>query len=95
MTAEEYIARIVQGLRINRQTWFPPNKAKRREMNLRLGREFGYGLGAYEEWEEIMKQTYSLLIVAHSFDSTGVALDAKEWFEAIRAGVETSKNVWG
>ena len=66
-----------------RAFFFPPNRKARRKMNLRLGREIGYGL----ESDDDIGGLYSILVVAFSFDSTGVVIDAKEFFEAIREGI--------
>jgi hypothetical protein len=88
MDADQYIKNAAAAVRSNRQEWFPMNKQLRRERNLRLASEVGYGLSAYDNWEDAAKSTYSRIIVANSFDSTGVVLDNTEWLDAIRKGVE-------
>lgn len=55
-------------------------------MNLRLGREVGYGLEGND-----IQGLYSTLIVAFSLDTTGVCVDAKEFFGAIREGQEKAR----
>ena len=70
----------------NRATWFPLDMSKRRRMNLKLGRGLGYGLAAYDDYEESAKTSYGKIIVKNSFDSTGVSINANEWLEAIREG---------
>ena len=56
-------------------------------MNLRLGRELGYGLGADEDWLDVAQSTYSKIVAKNSFDSIGVVINAKEWIDAIAQGV--------
>lgn len=82
----EFINNVRAAIRDNegaRAFYFPPNKKSRREMNLRLGREVGYGLDSGTD----IKGLYSTLIVTFSFDSVGVAVDAKEFFDAVREGM--------
>lgn len=67
-----------------RAFYFPPNKKSRREMSLRLGREIGYGLEPGADIQGL----YSTLVVSFSLDSTGVAVDAKEFFDAVREGMD-------
>ena len=89
--AEVYIRNLTVALTGNRQAWFPRDKEKRREMNIRLGHEFGYGLGIYDDWVGYAQETYGRFVVRNSFDSTGVVIDAKDWMDAIREGVEKYK----
>ena len=86
-----HIVRLESALNDNRATWFPLDKAKRKAMNIRLGHEFGYGLGIYDDWVSYAQETYGRFVVRHSFDSTGVVIDAKDWMDAIREGVEKYK----
>lgn len=88
MTAEEFIANIRDALRSNPRPYFPRSVKRRRKQNLKLGREIGYGLGPFDDWLDVAKGTYGKIIVANSFDSTGVVIDNKEWIAAIRAGRE-------
>lgn len=79
-----YVENLRNSLRANPHAvafYFPRNKAKRRKMNLRFGREIGYGLESGD-----IQGLYSTLIVAFSLDTTGVCIDAKEFFAAIREG---------
>jgi len=64
-----------------RALYFPPDKTERKQANLRLARELGFGLKDYPESEvkRIIGELYGKMIVANSFDSTGVAIDAKPW----------------
>lgn len=88
----DYLTKLQAALRSNPHPYFPMDKEKRKRSNLRLGREIGYGLGAYEDWETWAQTTYSRFVVANSFDSIGVMLNNKEWMAAIREGVERYKD---
>jgi len=88
----EYLIKIQSALRNNPQPYFPMDRQARKRRNLQLGREIGYGLGPYEDWETWAQTTYSRFVVANSFDSIGVVLDNKEWIAAIRAGVQRYKD---
>jgi len=77
-----YIENLRNALRANPhavQFYFPRNKAKRKQMNLRFAREVGYGLQSDD-----IQGLYSTLFVAFSLDTTGVCVDAKEFFDEIR-----------
>ena len=70
-----------------------------RQGALRLGREVGYGLGAYSDKEikEIVSGLYSDLLVRNTFNHPGgVPLDMKEWNMAIWTGVERFRDdrIW-
>lgn len=81
-----FIDNVIAAIKANRHArmfYFPPNKSKRRKMNLRLGREIGYGLRGDKE----LGSLYSRLIVSFSFDSTGVCVDNKEFLSSVRAGM--------
>lgn len=91
MTITDYLHSIERALSYNRQTWFPMEREDRRDMNLRLAREIGYGLGTYDDWHNHVSATYSTLVVRNSFDSVGVAIDSSEWVDAMQAGVEKCK----
>ena len=84
----DYLARIEVALRGNPRPYFPMNRERRRNQNLKLGRELGYGLGMFEDWETWAGTTYGRIVVRNSLDTTGVVLDNKEWIAAIRKGVE-------
>lgn len=82
----DFIQNVRSTIRDNqhaRQFYFPPNKAKRKAMNLRLGREVGYGI----KDESVLSSLYSLLVVSFSFDTTGVCVDNKEFLVAVREGI--------
>lgn len=66
-----------------RAFYFPPNKTQRKAMNLRLGREIGYGI----KDKSVLSSLYSLLVVSFSFDATGVCVDNKEFLAAVREGI--------
>jgi len=83
----DYVEKVAIALQANRETWFPMNRQSRREMNLRLGHEFGYGLGADENWLGVAQSTYGKLIAKNSLDSIGVVINAREWVDAITQGV--------
>jgi len=92
MNINEYIQNVRMALGSNRSTWFPMEKSSRKKQNIRLGHELGYGLGAYDNWEKSVGSTYGILVVAHSLDSVGVVIDAKEWVGAIAYGVQQYKD---
>jgi hypothetical protein len=87
MSATDFVNDIKAALKSNPRPYFPRNKSRRREKNLKLGREIGYGLGPFDDWLDVAKRTYSQLIVINSFDSIGVVIDNDEWIDAIREGV--------
>ena len=87
----EYIVKLESALRSNPRFYFPMDKEKRKRMNLRLGREFGYGLAIYEDWQTSAQSTYGSMIVRNSLDSIGVVIDAREWMDAIRKGIQKYK----
>ena len=88
MGLNEYVQALRQALKCPgaRAFYFPPGKAKRKERVLRLAREFAFGLADYppKDVNDIMGSLYGQLVVEHSFDSTGVVVDAKEWVTEIR-----------
>jgi hypothetical protein len=86
-TVEQYIDNLILALKANqnaRMFYFPPNKRDRKEKNLRLAREIGYGLKDFADGHEIVTSLYGKIIVIFSFDTTGVCIDAKEFFSEIR-----------
>lgn len=69
-------------------SYFPMDKGLRRERNLKLGREIGYGIaGCDGDPGPYLGTLYGRMIVAHSFDSTGVMIDNAAWIKAIKAGI--------
>ena len=83
---ETYINDLAAAFRQNgaaRQIYFPVGKDERKRMNLRLGREIGYGLAEGAD----LGSLYSRLIVINSFDNTGVCIDNKEFLCAVREGM--------
>jgi len=73
-----------------RAFYFPTTENERREQNKRLGREIGFGLASYaaNERRKVLGTLYSRLIVANSFDCTGVVIDNKDWISALKEGIE-------
>ena len=71
------------------ETYFPDDRELRKERNLKLGREIGYGVRAWSQSERdfYLQTLYGRFIVANSLDRTGVALDAKDWVGAIEEGI--------
>lgn len=69
------------------QFYFPPDAAKRRDANLRLAREFGFGLAdsPKDEVDREIGSAYGQLVVMHSLDRTGVQIDAKTFVNTARA----------
>ena len=87
---EAYINDLTAAFRQNgvaRQVYFPTGKDERKRMNLRLGREIGYGLTEGAD----LGSLYSRLIVINSFDRTGVCVDNKEFLGAVREGMAKAK----
>ena len=85
----DYVSEMVSAVRGARQ-YFPMDRDERVKANIRLGREFGYGLGA--DWPSVCQHTYGSMIVANSLDSVGVAIDMHDWHDAVKAGVELQKH---
>ena len=82
----DFVQDVREALKANqyaRQFYFPFDKDKRKAMNLRLGREIGYGIKDVS----VLPSLYSLIIVVFSFDSTGVCVDNKEFLAAVREGM--------
>jgi len=86
-TLDEYIADLRDALRTPgaHARYFPTQG--RKKANLLLARELAFGLKDYpkEQVEKHLGSLYGMLIVANSFDQTGVAIDNKEWVGEIRA----------
>jgi len=88
----DFIQDVRDALKSNqcaRAFYFPPNKAKRHDMNLRLGREVDYSI----KDASVLSSLYSLLIVSFSFDRTGVCVDNKEFLAAVREGMRKNSFV--
>lgn len=92
MTISAYLTEIAGVLRSSAamHSYFPFDKELRKERNLKLGRELGYGMACCdaEDLDFYLGGLYGRLIVAHSFDSTGVVLDNKEWIKAVKEGIK-------
>lgn len=89
MTAKEYINK----LRPTLTRHFAPDGCYYSVLGaLRLGREVGYGLGAYSDAEikSIIGGLYSDLLVRNTFGhgEEGVPLSLSEWNAAINAGIQ-------
>ena len=93
MTIGKYIQEMRNALRYPgaHAAYFPPDKQDRRDANLKLAREIGFGLNAYpaSAVKDILGSLYGQLIVANSFDSIGVCIDAKEWTQAIQSRIHS------
>jgi len=89
-----YLERLTHSLRSRgaRLSYFPPDKKLRRERNLKLGRELGYGLAIWpdEDIDFHLGALYGKFIVIPSLDRTGVVISAKEWVAAVKEGI-----AWG
>lgn len=82
----DFIQNVRNAIRDNphaRAFYFPPDKVNRHDMNLRLGREVGFGIRDIS----VLSSLYSLLIVSFSFDMTGICVDNKEFLVAVREGM--------
>lgn len=88
---KKYIQELRNSLRTSAAhfTYFPSNKKERHVANLKLAREIGYGLKDYpaNAVKDILGTLYGQLVVANSFDSTGVCVDNKEWVETIQSRI--------
>jgi len=87
---KQYIQNVRDALRDNvhaRLFYFPPDKSRRREMNLRLAREVGFGLRNFPDASNDLGDLYGSLIVMFSFDTTGVCIDAKAFFSEMRSAI--------
>jgi len=84
-TLDEYIADLRDALRTPgaHARYFPTQG--RKKANLLLARELAFGLKDYpiEQVGSQLGALYGALIVANSFDRTGVAIDNKEWLKEI------------
>ena len=91
MTTESYIHELRDALKTEgaHSLYFPPNKKLRRNRNFRLAREIGHGLQDSPDAESVIQSLYGMLIVANSFDTTGVCVDAKEWFAELRRSIHS------
>jgi len=88
MTAIDYIQNIRAAIKANQDArffYFPPHKAKRHKMNLRLAREVGFGLKAFPNYDKVLGNCYGLLIVSFSLDTTGICIDNKEFVNQLLA----------
>ena len=54
---------------------------------MRLAREIGYGLRGLDGADGIVQSLYSRLLVRFTL-ATGVPVDAKPWFDEVRAAME-------
>lgn len=86
-TVEQYIDNLILALKANQNArlfYFPTDKKDRRDKNLRLAREIGYGLKDFPDGDTIITSLYGRFIVIFSFDTTGVCIDAKDFFSEMR-----------
>lgn len=87
MDAQQYLNNVHEAIKANqyaREFYFPSNKSQRKRMNLRLAREIGVGLNDSPEFND-WGSLYGRFIVMFSFDTTGVCVDAKEFFREVRS----------
>ena len=95
MSLEKYLSAMDSALQSSgaHHTYFPPDKELRRQRCFSLAREIGHALADFDEKEvgRVLQTLYSRLLVKHTFDSTGVPMDAKEWFDTIRQGIVRGK----
>lgn len=91
----EHLQTYIQNLRAAldssgaRQFYFPRDRARRKSANLRLAREIGSGLADYapELVQDVIGSLYGILIVSKSLDTTGVAIDAREFVQELQQAV--------
>ena len=95
MNLQDYVQAVRTGLDHPgaRALYFPQSAQKRRERNLRLAREVGYGLASYDpdDVEAILSALYGILIVSKCFDLTGVQIDNKAFLAEMRAAIEKER----
>jgi hypothetical protein len=87
LTPGQYRDNVIAAIQDNldcRLFYFPPDRARRREMNLRLAREFGYGLKDFPDLNGVLSTLYSTMVVRFSLDTTGVAVDAAEFIAEVQ-----------
>lgn len=88
MSLNTYISELRNSLNCEgaHEFYFPRNRDTRHLQNLRLARELAFGLKDFDETDvaKTLGSLYGIIVVAHSFDSTGVAIDAAEWLGEIR-----------
>lgn len=81
----QYVADLRDALRSvgARSLYFPMDKELRIAGNLRLAREFGYGLRGFATIgvKADMGGYYGMLIVANSLDSIGVCVNARQFLD--------------
>lgn len=90
-TINEYIDNVRSSLEYlaAREFYFPHDKERRIEANLRLGRELGFGLASYHDYKKVLGETYGSIIVKYSFGtSIGVVINNDEWIGAIKEGIK-------
>lgn len=76
---------VISGLR---NVFFPMEAPLRKQANLKLGRELGYGLAQFEGYKNYVQASYGRVIVKNSLDTTGVVISSKEWRTAINEGIK-------
>ena len=90
-TLQEYLKNLRSALQTPgaRALYFPTGADARKAANLRLAREMGPALAAYDpsEVERILNTLYSTLIVAQSFDQTGVQIDNRDFLAELRTSI--------
>jgi hypothetical protein len=85
--AQEYVSDVAAAITANpgaRLFYFPPDKAQRREQNLRLAREVGFGLRDCPGSDGVLGSLYSTLVVRFSLDRTGVCVNAREFIDEVQ-----------
>jgi hypothetical protein len=91
-TLQEYLHNMRAALTTPgaRAFYFPPNAQKRRTQNLRLAREIGPALAAFDthDVERALGSLYGAMIVIHSLDTTGVQVDNKAFLAELRTSIE-------
>ena len=90
-TLNEYLTNLRSALQYPgaRAFYFPANAAARKAANLRLAREIGPALAAYDpdDVAKVLSTLYGTLIVIPSLDTTGVQIDNKPFLDELRASI--------
>ena len=90
-TLKEYLTNLRSALQYPgaRAFYFPPGKKARKTASLRLAREIGPALAAYDpdDVADVLPTLYGTLIVIPSFDTTGVQIDNRAFLDELRASI--------
>ena len=81
-----YICEIMGVLLSGNTDYFPNDLVMRKNRNIALAHDIGYGLGIYEKWRDYAESLYYSVITKMSQDDIGVRISKTEWMEEIKIG---------